>query len=65
VKLTIEEFTSDGKLELKFNQLLEVPELVKKATDARRRLMSLDQIDMTKIIMLTVVQKSDSAIDNL
>jgi hypothetical protein len=54
VKLLIKEVTEDGQIKIDFNQDLEIPSIFK--SDGRRRfLLGLDEIDMSKIIMLTIV----------
>jgi hypothetical protein len=61
----VREFTADGKLTMDFNQDLEIPALVKRADQSRRLSGSYDMIDMSKILMLTVVQKSEISTKDL
>ncbi len=64
VKLLIKEVTEDGQITIEFNQALEIPSILK--SDGKRRvLLDLDEVDMSKIILLTIVQMSEGNSNDL
>jgi hypothetical protein len=63
VKLTIKDYTFDGQIIIEFNQALEIPSILK--SEGRRILLGLKDIDLSKIVSLTIIQMSEVSSDNL